>query len=157
MLEIERKFLVTSRAYREQASYTEPIIQGFLNTHPERTVRVRVMGNSACLTVKGKSNDSGSTRFEWETEIEAVAARELLELCEKPLMQKTRYHVHLGKHIFEVDEFEGENAGLVVAEIELESEDEDFQRPTWLGSEVTGDHRYYNSKLVKKPYTQWEQ
>ncbi|CAZ95571.1 CYTH domain-containing protein [Zobellia galactanivorans] len=155
MIEIERKFLVTSRAYQGQATLKERIVQGFLNTHPERTVRVRIKADSAFLTVKGKSNEAGTMRFEWEKEIPVPDAERLLSICEPGVIDKVRYNVPVGQHIFEVDEFYGDNKGLVVAEIELASEDEDFEKPEWLGQEVTGEVKYYNSQLGKNPYTSW--
>ncbi|MGW9684395.1 CYTH domain-containing protein [Flagellimonas sp. 2504JD1-5] len=154
-LEIERKFLVRSEAYKQEASHQTRIVQGFLNTHPERTVRVRIKGDKAFLTVKGMSNASGTTRFEWETEIAVPEAINLIDLCEEVILEKMRYKVPCGDHIFEVDEFLGENKGLVVAEIELEHEDEPFERPAWLGKEVTGEVQYYNSQLSKKPFKIW--
>lgn len=156
MQEIERKFLVTSKAYRDGASSKEHIEQGFLNTDPLRTVRVRIKGDQGYLTVKGKTIASGTTRFEWEREIPVVEAQTLLELCEKGTVAKTRYEVPVGNHVFEVDEFLGENEGLIVAEIELHSEDEIFAKPDWLGLEVTGEVKYYNSQLSKQPYKDWK-
>ena len=131
------------------------IVQGFLNTHPERTVRVRVKGDLGFLTIKGKSNESGVSRFEWEEQIDVIDAKALLDLCEEGVLEKTRHEIPLGMHIYEVDEFHGENQGLVVAEIELNSEDETFEKPDWLGEEVTGDIKYYNSQLSKQPYKKW--
>ncbi|WP_136466489.1 CYTH domain-containing protein [Flagellimonas onchidii] len=154
-LEIERKFLVKSEAYKHEASSQIRILQGFLNTHPDRTVRVRIKGNKAFLTVKGRSSASGTTRFEWETEINTAEAVNLIDLCEDVVLEKIRYHVSRGNHVFEVDEFLGENKGLVVAEIELRHEDEAFERPEWLGKEVTGEIKYYNSQLSKKPFKEW--
>lgn len=154
-LEIERKFLVRSEGYKRDASSQIRIVQGFLNTHPERTVRVRIKGEKAYLTIKGMSNESGTTRFEWETEITVAEATNLIDLCEDIILEKTRYKVPLGQHVFEVDEFLGENKGLVVAEIELQHEDERFDRPDWLGKEVTGEVEYYNSQLSKKPFRDW--
>lgn len=155
MLEIERKFLVKSDAYREASFDREEIIQGFLNTHPDRTVRVRITGNQGFITVKGRTDTEGITRFEWEREIPAEEARALLEICERGVIHKIRYLVRSGEHLVEVDEFRGENQGLVVAEIELKSIDESIVKPDWLGKEVTGDPRYYNSQLSKKPYKTW--
>lgn len=155
MIEIERKFLVISDAFKKEASSKTKIIQGFLNTHPERTVRVRVKGDSGYLTIKGKSNDSGTSRFEWEERIDVLDAQSLLDLCEEEILEKVRYEVPLGKHIFEVDEFHGANEGLLVAEIELNTEKEAFKKPAWLGKEVTGDIKYYNSQLSKQPYKTW--
>ena len=155
MIEIERKFLVLSEAYKKEAFKTTRIVQGFLNTDPERTVRVRVKGNKGVLTVKGLTSDKGTTRFEWETEIAKNDAEELLNLCETGIIDKLRHEVKMGNHIFEIDEFFGDNAGLVIAEIELETEDETFERPNWLGEEVTANIRYYNSQLSKNPYKTW--
>ncbi|MFS4492595.1 CYTH domain-containing protein [Maribacter sp. 2308TA10-17] len=155
MVEIERKFLVKSNQFKEQASCKTRIIQGFLNTHPERTVRVRIKGDSGFLTVKGISNTSGTSRFEWEKSIDANEAEALLTLCEEGVLEKTRYEIPQGKHIFEVDEFHGENQGLVIAEIELNTEGETFEKPEWLGREVTGTIKYYNSQLSKQPYKNW--
>jgi len=155
MLEIERKFLVLSDAYKTEAFQKTKIIQGFLNTHKERTVRVRVKGDKAFLTVKGISNFEGTTRMEWEKEIPVLEAEQLLNICEPNLIEKTRYEVKVKNHIIEVDEFLGENEGLILAEIELSSENEKFEKPDWLGKEVTGDVRYYNSLLSKTPYKNW--
>lgn len=155
MLEIERKFLVTSDAFIAQAFTKNQIAQGYLNSHPERTVRVRIKGESGFLTIKGKGDAGGTTRFEWETEISLMEARPLLALCEKGVIQKTRYEVLLGKHTFEVDVFSGENEGLIIAEIELSATDEVFEKPDWLGNEVTNDARYYNAYLSQNPYKAW--
>ena len=156
MMEIERKFLVKSDAFKEEANSQTRIVQGFLNTHPERTVRVRIKGDKAFLTVKGRSNDTGTSRFEWEKEIAVAEAEVLIPLCEKGIIEKVRYEVKVKNHIFEIDEFFGDNAGLVIAEVELTQEDEVFSKPEWLGKEVTGEIRYYNSQLSKQPYTQWK-
>lgn len=155
MLEIERKFLILSNAYKSEAYKQTRIVQGFLNTHKERTVRVRIMGEKAFITVKGISNFEGTTRMEWEKEIPKDDAEMLLPLCEPNLISKIRYEIKADQHIFEVDEFFGENEGLVIAEIELSSENEEFTKPDWLGREVTGDVRYYNSQLSKLPYRNW--
>lgn len=155
MLEIERKFLVASQDYKKEATAQNRIVQGFLNTHPERTVRVRIYGNKAFLTVKGIANTSGTTRSEWEKEIPVKEAQLLLPLCEKGVIEKIRYEIKSEKHLFEVDEFLGENKGLVVAEIELQSENEGFIKPDWLGKEVTGETKYYNSQLSKNPFKNW--
>lgn len=154
-LEIERKFLVKSDTYKEQASSQIRMIQGFLNRDPERTVRVRTVGDKGYLTIKGASNASGTTRFEWETEITHSEATNLIDLCEGIILEKNRYKIPVEGHFFEVDEFLGENKGLVVAEIELQHEDEVFKKPNWLGEEVTGKVAYYNSQLSIKPYSQW--
>lgn len=155
MLEIERKFLITSEAFKKEAFKNTRIVQGFLNTHPERTVRVRIKGDQGFITVKGKSNKAGTIRVEWENEITIEEAEMLLELCEEGVIEKTRYEIKTGDHIFEVDEFFAENEGLTVAEVELTSEDEDFEKPTWLGEEVTGQIKYYNSQLSKQPFNTW--
>jgi len=155
MIEIERKFLVKSEDFKSDAIKDERIVQGFLNTDPLRTVRVRIKGDKGYLTVKGKGNRNGTTRFEWEKEIAVKEADALLKLSEPGVIDKVRYYIEVGKHIFEVDEFSGENSGLIVAEIELEHEDEDFLKPNWLGDEVTSDIKYYNSQLSKNPYKTW--
>ena len=155
MIEIERKFLVTSKVYMSEAFKKACIQQGFLNTHPNRTVRVRIKGDQGFLTVKGKSNEAGTIRTEWEKEIDVAEAESLLKLCEEGVIEKMRYEIKAGKHIFEVDEFFGDNLGLTIAEIELNSENENFLKPNWLGEEVTGDVKYYNSQLSKHPYNKW--
>ena len=156
MIEIERKFLLVSDNYKKEAYKQTKIIQGFLNTHKERAVRIRIMGAEAFITVKGISNKEGTTRFEWEKEIPLEEAKMLLKLCEPNLIEKIRYEVKVGFHFFEIDEFFGENEGLIMAEIELSDENEEFIKPDWLGKEVTGDVRYYNSQLSKIPYRNWE-
>ncbi len=155
MQEIERKFLVTSDAFKAEAHNYTRITQGFLNTNPERTVRVRIKGEMGFLTVKGKSSSNGLSRFEWENEIPKAEAEALLKLCEPGQIDKFRYEVNIGKHLFEVDVFSEENKGLIIAEVELKSETENFEKPKWLGKEVTGDRRYYNSQLSKHPFQQW--
>ena len=156
MLEIERKFLVTSDAFKKEAFAQNRITQGYLSSVPERTVRVRIKGNKGFLTIKGASNESGLSRFEWEKEIPVDEAVALLNLCEKGVIDKTRFEVKMGNHIFEIDEFYGENEGLIMAEIELKSETEEFEKPIWLGEEVTNDNRYYNSYLSKNPFKNWQ-
>ncbi|MGB5377083.1 CYTH domain-containing protein [Muriicola sp.] len=156
MIEIERKFLVTSKAYQTQAYSQAEIVQGFLSTHPERTVRVRLTGDTGFITVKGKTDPDGTTRFEWEREISAKEAKSLLEICKEGVIRKIRYRVKNGRHVVEVDEFQDHNKDLVIAEIELKRADESFIRPAWLGEEVTGDPRYYNSQLSKNPYASWK-
>lgn len=152
--EIERKFLVAGD-FRMEVSGASRIIQGFLSSAPGRTVRVRIRDDRGYLTVKGPAQ--GLTRFEWEKEIPADEARQLLALCEPGAIDKTRHLVPAADgHVWEVDEFHGDNEGLVVAEIELEAEDEPFARPAWLGAEVTGDRRYYNSSLTHCPYKDWK-
>jgi len=155
-IEIERKFLVKSLAFKEESYASIEIKQGFLNSDKNRTVRIRVTNNKGFITVKGKSNKEGTTRFEWEKEISKTEALQLLKLCEKGLIEKTRYLVKKGKNTFEVDEFFGENEGLVVAEIELENENEPFEKPNWLGKEVTGEINYYNSAISKNPFKNWK-
>ena len=155
MIEIERKFLTTSEAFKKEAFVENRITQGYLSSVPERTVRVRIKGNKALLTIKGASNESGLSRFEWEKEIPVEEAAALLKLCEKGVVDKTRFEVKVGNHIFEIDEFYGENTGLIVAEVELKSENETFEKPIWLGKEVTNDNRYYNSNLSKNPFANW--
>ena len=144
MIEIERKFLVVSEDYKKEAFSKKNIKQGYLSSIPERTVRVRTKGEKAYLTIKGVSSDSGLSRFEWEKEIPISEAEQLLLLC-----------VKIGNHIYEVDEFYDENEGLVIAEIELSTEDESFVKPDWLGNEVTTDKRYYNSYVSANPFTSW--
>ncbi|WP_405247792.1 CYTH domain-containing protein [Cellulophaga sp. Asnod2-G02] len=155
MVEIERKFLVLSDAYKGEASAKIRIVQGFLNTDPERTVRVRIKGEQGFLTIKGKGNDTGVSRFEWEKEITISEAEALLKIAEPGGIEKFRYEVLVGNHTFEVDEFFGENEGLIVAEVELKSENEAFKKPVWLGEEVSGITKYYNSQLSKHPYKSW--
>lgn len=152
--EIERKFLVKGDFKADSFKATR-ITQGYLSSVPERTVRVRVKGEKGYITIKGKGNDSGASRYEWEKEIPVDEVKELLKLCEPGIIDKTRYLVKAGEHTFEVDEFYGENEGLVMAEVELKDENENFIKPAWLGEEVTGDVRYYNSMLMKHPYTKW--
>ncbi len=153
--EIERKFLVKSEAFKKESIHKMRITQGYLSSVPERTVRVRIKGDQGFITVKGIGNDSGASRYEWEKEIPVDEVIELLKICEPGVIDKTRFHVKSGKHTYEVDEFYGDNEGLVVAEIELSSEDEAFQKPEWLGEEVTGDVRYFNSMLMKTPFKNW--
>lgn len=156
MVEIERKFLVSSQAFKNESSSKTLIIQGFLNTHPDRTVRIRIHGEMGFITVKGRSNKEGTTRFEWEEGINLQDAKSLLDLCEPGVIYKHRFQIPVGDHVFEVDEFLEDNDGLVVAEVELSSEDESFIKPKWLGKEVTGDIRYYNAQLSKHPFKTWK-
>lgn len=155
MIEIERKFLVNSDKFKEEAFAKHDIAQGYLNSNPERTVRVRIKGEKGFLTIKGKGNASGMSRFEWEKEIPVDEAKQLLLLCENGVIDKTRFEVKLGNHIYEVDEFYGDNQGLIVAEIELDSESDIFEKPLWLGKEVTNDERYYNAYLNQNPFKNW--
>ncbi len=152
--EIERKFLVTGD-FRKEAKKAVRISQGFLSSVPERIVRVRVNESNGFITVKGAANETGVSRYEWEKEIPLNEAEELLKLCEPGIIDKTRFIVEAGKHVFEIDEFLGDNHGLIVAEIELSDEAEEFFKPNWLGKEVTGDAKYYNSSLSKTPFKDW--
>jgi len=154
-LEIERKFLVKNDDFKNQSFQKKTIKQGYLNSDKHRTVRIRVSDNRAYITIKGKSNNSGTTRFEWEKEINLKEAENLLLLCEPAIIEKTRYLVKVNNHIFEVDEFYGNNKGLVIAEVELNSEIEKFEKPSWLAQEVTGDVKYYNSSISKHPFKNW--
>ncbi len=154
-IEIERKFLVTSDSYKEQAYCCDHIIQGYLCRQNGNSVRVRIRGEKGFLTIKGQSFDNGLSRYEWEKEIPVSDAEELLLLCGSAKIDKRRYLVRCGEHTYEVDEFYGDNLGLVVAEIELNSENEQFEKPDFLGREVTGEARYYNSHLTRFPYKDW--
>ena len=154
--EIERKFMVKSNALKTEAFKSTRITQGYLSSVPERTVRVRVKGDKGFITVKGIADESGVSRYEWEKEISAADADELLKICEPGVIDKTRYLVKNGDLCFEIDEFYGDNEGLSMAEIELPDENTEFQRPEWLGEEVTGDKRFYNSMLTKNPYKNWK-
>lgn len=151
-VEIERKFLVKGE-FKSKAKEQIRIKQGYLSSKPERTVRIRIKGDKGFITIKGISN--GISRYEWEKEIRLNEAEELLKICESGIIDKCRFLIDVGIHTFEVDEFYGENEGLVVAEIELNSEDEKFEKPEWLGSEVSGDKKYFNSILIKNPYKKW--
>lgn len=152
--EIERKFLVIGD-FKSQAFEQSHIVQGYISSARGRTVRVRIRNGRGYLTIKGASNESGTSRYEWEKELPLHEAEELMKLCEPGVIDKTRYLIRSGEHVFEVDEFYGENEGLIVAEVELNAEDEAFVKPSFIGQEVTGDVRYYNSQLMKKPYTTW--
>lgn len=153
--EIERKFLVIGN-YKEFSKESFGVKQGYLSTVPERNVRIRLKGEKGFITIKGIANNSGITRYEWEKEISKKDAIELLQICEEGIIDKTRHLVEFGVHTFEVDEFHGKNEGLIVAEIELRSEDEKFEKPKWIGKEVTGNLNYYNSMLSKNPYLNWK-
>jgi CYTH domain-containing protein len=155
MIEIERKFLVANTDFINLATTKNRIVQGYLNSNPERTVRIRIKGNKGYLTIKGKGNESGTSRLEWETEIPLIDAEQLLYLCEKGVIDKIRYEIPVENHIYEVDVFSGENNGLIIAEIELQDETETFSKPHWLGEEVTGDKKYYNAYLSNHPYQSW--
>lgn len=151
-VEIERKFLLRGDAWR---SMGQPVLlrQGYLSSHKERVVRVRIEGERGVITIKGRN--VGAVRGEWEYEIPLADANELLLLCEQPLIEKYRRRIEHAGHVWDVDEFLGVNAGLVVAEIELGSEEEQFELPQWIGEEVTSDVRYLNSSLIKHPYSAW--
>lgn len=155
MIEIERKFLVLSNNFINEAFAKKRIVQAYLNSSPERAVRIRIKEDKAFLTIKGKGNATGTTRLEWETEIPVTDAEKLLLICEDGVIDKIRYEVKVGKHVYEIDVFAGENEGLIMAEIELESEDETFEKPSWLGHEVTNDERYYNAYLSNNPFKKW--
>jgi len=142
--------------FKSDAFKATRITQGYLSSVPERTVRVRVKGDKGFITIKGIGNASGASRFEWEKEIPVEDVKALLEICEPGVIDKTRYLVKVGTHTFEVDEFYGDNEGLTVAEVELSDENEAFDKPSWLGEEVTGDAKYYNSMLMKNPYKNWK-
>lgn len=151
-VEIERKFLLASDAWRQGATGVE-YCQGYLSRDPARTVRVRIAGSKGFLTIKGRNE--GVARAEFEYAIPLEDARELMALCEGPLIEKCRYNVEFAGFMWEIDEFFGENAGLIVAEIELPAADTEFARPEWLGVEVSSDPRYYNSSLSRTPYSRW--
>lgn len=154
-IEIERKFLVKNEDFKKESFNRIYIKQGYLNTDKNRTVRVRIANEKAFITIKGKSNKAGTSRFEWEKEISKEAAESLLLLSETIIIEKNRYLVKNENFTFEVDEFLGENEGLLLAEIELNSEDDVFKKAAWLGEEVTGKEKYYNSYLGKSPFKKW--
>jgi CYTH domain-containing protein len=154
-VEIERKFLVKNESFKEACFAEKKIKQGYLNSNKNRTVRIRTSDRKAFITIKGRSNARGTSRFEWEKEIDILEAEELLLLCEPSIIEKTRFYVKSEEHVFEIDEFFGDNSGLIIAEVELEEEAESFKKPHWIGKEVTGDKKYYNSKLSKTPFKDW--
>ena len=154
-LEIERKFLVKGDGYKQQAYGSSRIKQGYICSSHGRTVRVRIRDERGYLTIKGPSENGGLSRYEFEKEISLDEAEHLMQLCEPGIIDKTRWLVKSGRHTFEVDEFYGENAGLVMAEVELGAEDESYEKPDFIGQEVTGDRRYYNSHLRKTPFSVW--
>jgi len=153
-IEIERKFLVRDDSWRNGTAGTD-YQQGYLAVVPRCSVRVRVANDQAWLTIK--SGDGGLTRHEYEYPVPREHAQGLLALCEPVVISKTRYLVRVGEHVWEIDEFHGDNAGLIIAEIELQREDEDFEKPAWLGEEVSRDLRYYNAALSSRPYRQWKE
>lgn len=154
-IEIERKFLVKGDSYKELAYSSSRIVQGYICSARGKTVRVRIRDDKGYLTIKGPSSSDGLGRYEWEKEIPLDEARELMKLCEPGMIDKTRYLVRSGIHTFEVDEFYGENEGLVVAEVELSDENESFEKLDFIGDEVTGVVKYYNSFLMKQPFKSW--
>lgn len=154
-IEIERKFMVLGDDYKRQSFSSSRITQGYICRDHGRTVRVRRRDDKAYLTIKGSSKDGGISRYEFEKEITLDEAQHLMMLCDPGIIDKTRYLVHSGKHVFEVDEFYGENEGLVMAEVELGSADEAFEKPSFLGVEVTGDVRFYNAYLSRNPFSLW--
>ncbi len=155
-LEIERKFLVKDESYKLMAFSSSRIAQGYICSARGRTVRVRIRNEKGYLTIKGPSEEGGLSRYEWEKEIPLEEAKELMKICEPGMIDKTRYLVASGNHTFEVDEFYGDNEGLVIAEVELKHENESFEKPPFIGEEVTGIVKYYNSFLMKCPYKDWK-
>lgn len=155
-LEIERKFLVSNNTFISDSHKKQFIKQGFLNSNKNRTVRIRILDDLGYITVKGISNKTGTTRFEWEKEIPLKEAETLLLLTEQDPIEKFRYLVKNKDLLFEIDVFEGLNKGLIIAEIELENENQNFDKPNWLGKEVTGDIKYYNSSISNNPYSEWD-
>lgn len=155
-IEIERKFLVSDDSYKTLAYHSDRIAQGYICREGGNSARVRVRGDKGYITIKGPSRDGGLSRYEWEKEIPVQEAWELMRLCNGATIDKTRYLVRCGAHTFEIDEFYGDNEGLVVAEVELSNADELFEKPGFIGKEVTGDKRYYNSSLTRVPYKCWQ-
>ena len=154
-IEIERKFLVDKTKWQPKTK-GDTIRQGYLSREPERTVRVRIRNDKGYITIKGKNDTAGLSRIEFEYEIPKADAESLLKLCLSPILEKTRYIEEIEGHVWEIDEFYGDNEGLLVAEIELSSKDEDFSLPDWVTEEVTGEVRYYNSSLLSNPYSLWK-
>ena len=154
-VEIERKFLVKNNSFKQEIFAEKSMKQGYLNSNKNRTVRIRITDDKAFITVKGNSNSTGVSRFEWEKEIDKLEAEELLLLCETTIIEKNRFYVKSHQHVYEIDEFFGDNYGLIIAEVELKNEDEAYTKPLWLGEEVTGRKKYYNSKLSKNPFKDW--
>lgn len=155
-LEIERKFLTKGDEFKRVSFKKKYIVQGYLNSNQNRVVRIRITDDIAYITVKGASDETGVKRVEWEKEIPLKEAKELMDLCEKGIIEKYRYYHRFEDHLFEIDEFLGMNEGLCVAEVELKHENEFFQKPSYLGKEVTGKKKYYNSNLTKSPFNEWE-
>ena len=155
MIEIERKFLVKNETYKSESIKKQLITQGYLSLDPKRTVRIRICEQNAYITIKGQTSESGTSRYEWEKEINIEDAKQLMLLCREGVVTKIRHLIPFKNHTFEVDEFLKDNSGLVIAEIELSNENEDFERPRWLGKEVTGIKKYYNSQLSQNAYVNW--
>ena len=155
-IEIERKFLVKNNDFKKVCYDKKQITQGYLNSNQKRVVRIRIIDNLAFLTIKGISDESGTTRFEWEKEIHLEDAKELMVLCEKEIIEKNRYYNKFENHIIEIDEFLGKNKGLILAEIELKDKNEVFLKPDYLGIEVTNNINYYNSALSLNPFKNWQ-
>lgn len=153
--EIERKFLV-SGDFKNLSDGKFEIKQGYLSSDPNRTVRIRITDKKGFITIKGKSDETGMKRLEWEKEISVQDAKALFELCEPNRIEKTRYIIDYEGHLFEVDEFYGENMGLIIAEVEMQSINEEVSLPNWIGKEVTNDKKYYNSQLTKYPFKTWQ-
>ena len=154
-IEIERKFLVKNNDFKKMCYDKKHITQGYLNSNKKRVVRIRIIDDLAFLTIKGVSDASGTTRFEWEKEIDLKDAKELMMLCENGIIEKHRYYHKLGNHIIEIDEFLGKNKGLIIAEIELRDKNEPFVKPDYFGTEVTNNSKYYNSNLSLNPFKNW--
>lgn len=155
MIEIERKFLVVSENYKKNILSKHNIRQGYLCVEPKRSVRIRIIDEKGYITIKGSSSKDGLSRFEWEKEIFKTDAEELIALCKSNIIEKTRSLVEYKGSTFEVDEFHSNNNGLIIAEIELKNKDQCFEKPAWLGEEVTGEKKYYNSQLIQTPYSKW--
>ncbi|MGB0455889.1 MAG: CYTH domain-containing protein [Flavobacteriaceae bacterium] len=155
MIEIERKFLVKNETYKSESIKKQLITQGYLSSDPKRSVRIRICEQNAYITIKGQTSESGTSRYEWEKEINIEDAKQLMLLCREGVVTKIRHLIPFKNHTFEVDEFLKDNSGLVIAEIELSNENEDFERPRWLGKEVTGIKKYYNSQLSQNAYVNW--
>nr|WP_297307674.1 CYTH domain-containing protein [uncultured Flavobacterium sp.] len=156
MLEIERKYKAKNSTFLDDSKVSYKIKQGYLNSSPERTVRIRTKNDKGFITIKGKSDQSGTTRFEWEKEIPYEEALTLLNLCEDFIIEKTRYVINYQEYVFEVDVFEGKNSGLIIVEVELNNENDKVVLPDWVGEEITGDERYYNSYISNHPFENWK-
>ena len=155
-LEIERKFLIKNHEFKKVSFKKKYLLQGYLNSNQNRVVRIRMIDDVAYITIKGVSDETGLKRIEWEKEIPMEEAKELLKLCEEGIIEKVRYYHTYDDHLFEIDEFSGMNKGLYIVEVELKHENEVFKKPSYLGKEVTGEKKYYNSNLTKSPFNKWE-